>query len=66
MKTNLIVQACGLEISEADIIVKVKEQWIANGNKVKDIKSLTLYVKPEEMKVYYVINDEINGDIIIE
>lgn len=63
MKTNMIVQSCGLEISEADVIVSIKEQWVADGNKVKDIKNLVMYVKPEERKVYYVINDEVNGTV---
>ncbi len=65
MKTNMVVQACGLEISEADVIAKVKEIWIADGNKVKDIKSLDMYAKPEERKVYYVVNGEVNGEIEI-
>ena len=27
----------------------------------KDIKSLNIYVKPEEGKAYYVVNDDANG-----
>lgn len=65
MKTNIVVQACGIEISETDVIAKVKELWIADGNKIKDMKSLEMYVKPEERKVYYVVNGEINGEIEI-
>lgn len=63
MKTNMIVQAFGIEVSEADVVARVKEVWVADGNKVKDIKSLVMYVKPEEKKVYYVINDEVNGEL---
>lgn len=65
MKTNVIIQAYGLEISESEIIAKIKEKWVAEGNLVKSIKSLVMYVKPEEKKVYYIINDTINGDIDI-
>lgn len=65
MKTNIIIQSCGLEISEAEMIAKVKEKWVSEGNLVKSIKSLVMYVKLEERKVYYIINDEINGDIDI-
>lgn len=65
MKTNIIIQSCGLEISEAEMIAKVKEKWVSEGNLVKTIKSLVMYVKPEERKIYYIINDEINGDIDI-
>lgn len=65
MKTNVIIQTYGLEISELEIIAKIKEKWVAEGNLVKSIKSLVMYVKPEEKKVYYIINDAINGDIDI-
>ena len=65
MKTNVIIQAYGLEIFESEIIAKIKEKWVAEGNLVKSIKSLVMYVKPEEKKVYYIINDTINGDIDI-
>ena len=65
MKTNVIIQAYGLEISESEIIAKIKEKWVVEGNLVKSIKSLVMYVKPEEKKVYYIINDTINGDIDI-
>lgn len=65
MKTNVIIQAYGLEISESEIIAKIKEKWVAEGNLVKSIKSLVMYVKPEEKKVYYIINDTINGNIDI-
>lgn len=64
-KTNLIIQSCGLEISESEIISKIKENWVSDGKLVKDIKTIDMYVKPEEKKVYYIINDEINGDLDI-
>lgn len=65
MKTNMIIQSNGVEISDKEIVAKVKEKWVEEGKLVKDIKSLTTYIKPEERKVYYVINDEINGDFDI-
>lgn len=60
-KTNMVVQSNGIEISEADVIAKVKEIWTSAGKLVKDIKSITTYVKPEDRKVYYVVNDEVTG-----
>lgn len=65
MKTNMVVQACGIEVSESEMIAKIKEIWVTDGNKVKDLKSLVIYIKPEERKVYYVINDKVNGEIEI-
>ena len=64
-KTNMVVQSNGIEISEADVISKVKEIWTSSGKLVKDIKSITTYVKPEDRKVYYVLNDEVTGSFDI-
>lgn len=61
----MVVQACGIEVSESEMIAKIKEIWVTDGNKVKDLKSLVIYIKPEERKVYYVINDKVNGEIEI-
>ena len=43
---------------------QVKEIWTKElKNKVGDMKSVTLYLKPEENKAYYVINEEVTGSI---
>lgn len=56
IKVSTYIQYLGKEIVEADIIEKVKENWIGQGNDAKSIKNLELYVKPEEGAVYYVVN----------
>lgn len=43
------------------MIAAVKKAWTKSGKKVGDIKTMTLYVKPEENAVYYVINDTETG-----
>ena len=53
---NVYVQFAGLEISTADLTAKVTEEWVALGHRASSIKSLDLYVKPEDMAAYYVIN----------
>ena len=40
-----------------------KELWVKEGNKVKDMKTLSIYTKPEEQAAYYVINDSVSGKI---
>ena len=41
-----------------DYIVKaVKADWVAMGNKVKDMADAKIYVKPEDGKAYYVVNE---------
>ena len=63
MKTSMYVEYQGLQVEEKEIIAKVKELWVNEGNKIKDIKELKLYIKPEEAAVYYVINEETSGKI---
>lgn len=64
MKTSFYVEYAGKQVEEKDIIARVKELWVADGNKVKDLKTLNLYVKPEENAAYYVINeDAVSGKI---
>lgn len=66
MKTSLFVEYQGLQVNEKDIIARIKEHWVNEGNKIKDIKDLKLYVKPEEFMAYYVINDDISGKIELQ
>ena len=39
-----------------------KAIWTGAGNKVKDIRSLDLYAKPEENRIYFVINGEFTSN----
>ena len=45
----------------------VKEQvlaaYAAEGHRTSAIKKLSIYLKPEERKAYYVINDKATGDV---
>lgn len=63
IKTALYVQFAGNEVTEADIIDKVKAAYVAEGHKESAIKEINLYVKPEEYAVYYVINDKAIGKV---
>ncbi len=61
IKTRIAVQYLGKEISEQEMIAKAKKAWTAKRNKVGDIKTIDLYVKPEDNAVYFVINGEFTG-----
>lgn len=63
--TELYVQFAGHEVSEESMVERVKEAWESEGNKVSSIKEISLYVKPEEHKVYYVINKSAAGALDI-
>ena len=65
IKTSLCVQYLGKEIYEKDMIALVKKAWTAKRNKVSDIRSIELYVKPEDNAVYYVVNGDFTGSIEI-
>lgn len=63
-KQTIYVQYMGNEITTDDIMKKVKEYWTRElKKKVSEMKNVTIYVKPEEGKAYYVINEEITGAI---
>ena len=63
MKTSFFVEYAGKQIEEKDVVAAVKELWVKEGNKVKDMKTLSIYTKPEEQVAYYVINDSVSGKI---
>lgn len=56
MKSNFFIQFKGNEISSNDIVKKLKEVWLSNGNKIKDIKEIEVYFKAEENTAYCVVN----------
>lgn len=65
MKANVYVEYQGQQTSTKDILAAVKKEWTSGGNKIKDIDTLDMYVKPEENTVYYVINgkEETSGSL---
>lgn len=63
MVQNIYIEREEHKISDKEIIAKIKEVWVNDGNKVKDINTLDVYPKANENKAYYVINGEITGDI---
>lgn len=62
-KKNITIQYQNTDHSEQDILNRIKENIIANGMSDDDILELNIYIKPEEHAVYYVVNNEINGQI---
>ncbi len=63
MKTNVTVEYAGNQYEERAILSGIKDAWVAAGKKVKDIKELSVYIKPEECAAYYVINDKESGKV---
>lgn len=66
MKTEVTFQHEGIDVRLSHLERRVKDVWKSDGRKVKDIKELVLYVKPEDGLVYYVINEIFTGSIPFE
>ena len=47
----------------ADLVQRVKDAFVAEGHRAANIRKLALYIKPEERKAYYVINDKVSGSV---
>lgn len=63
IKTRILIQHQGKEIDSKDLIAAVKKEWTKGKNKVGDMKSMDLYVKPEDGAAYYVINGDVTGKV---
>lgn len=62
--TSMVLQLWGHDIEIAKIEENIKAQFVAEGHRAGNIKNLQVYIKPEENKAYYVINDgKFTGDI---
>ena len=66
IKTSVVVQFAGKEVTEKDLIAAVKKAYTKKGNKAGDIKTIEIYVKPEESAAYYVVNGVGADDYKIE
>ena len=63
MKT--VLQYNGEEFDLGAVEGNVKKDWKDQGNKLTAIETLEIYVKPDEAKVYYVVNGETTGSIAL-
>lgn len=60
---EVYIQFQELEFTTKEIVDKAKQIYIAEGHRESSIKSLRLYVKPDEHMAYYVINEKMTGSI---
>lgn len=59
----MFVEYQGKQVEDKAILASVKKAWTEAGNKVGDMKTVELYIKPEESAVYYVINGTETGKV---
>lgn len=58
IKTSINIQHEGTEVTDKQIVDKIKKSWTESGKLVKDLEKLDIYVKPAENMVYYVANGD--------
>ena len=64
LKPEVFIEYQHQQASQLSIVDKVKAAFVASGHRASSIKSLQIYIKPEEYKAYYVINDnKYNGEV---
>ena len=51
------------EASVEAVVERIKNEYVAQGHRLSSIKSLKVYVKPEERSAYYVINEKTQGRV---
>ena len=67
IEESVYIQFYNKEIVTANVIENIKNVYVERFNKkLSDIKSLDVYIKPEENKAYFVINGESHPDYNIE
>ena len=60
---EIYLQAGGTEWNVSDCKERVIAAFTADGRKASSVKKLVIYLKPEEGKAYYVINETENGRV---
>ena len=60
---NIFLQVDGREWNTAQLRDQAVAAYAAEGHRVSGIKRLELYVKPEDGKAYFVINEKFEGSV---
>ncbi|MBE5878609.1 MAG: hypothetical protein E7288_01365 [Lachnospiraceae bacterium] len=63
---TLYVQFADKSYSMDELVKIAEDVWVYDlGKKAADMKSVEIYVKPEESRAYFVVNGEENGSFLI-
>ena len=60
---EIYLQAGGTEWNISACKDRAVAAYVAEGHRASSVKKLVIYLKPEEGKAYYVINDSVNGSV---
>jgi len=64
LTTEIVLQCSGGEWNVDELKEKAIDAYVAEGHKRGCITKFALYLKPEERKAYYVVNDKAPGGSI--
>ncbi len=62
---DVYIQYGGGEWNVADLVERAKAAYAAQGHDLADAKKVTVYVKPQEGRAYYVVNDVDTGSVVL-
>ena len=63
LKANLYVEFQVKKVDTKEVLAAAKKVWVEAGNKVKELNTVDLYIKPEEDAAYFVFNETESGKI---
>ena len=63
VKPEVYIQFQGQEAVVEEVIEKAKKQFVEEGHRMSTIKTIQVYLKPEEYAAYYVINQKHAGRV---
>lgn len=62
---TVVVEFAGKQIMAKDVLQKAEEAYLA-AHKDVEIKTLELYISPEQNAAYYVVNGEASEDFVVQ
>lgn len=60
---EIYLQAGGAEWNVSACRERAVAAYVESGHRASSVKKLVIYLKPEEGKAYYVVNDDVNGSV---
>ena len=61
---HIYLQYMGKEFSTADIMKQIRNIWTKElGRSTEELRSVNVYLKPEESAAYYVVNGDTTGKV---
>lgn len=64
-KVELYVQFSNQEVVTDAVLERVKQAYMTAGNEMTENDDIRIYIKPEENKAYYVVNNGYTSDIVL-